>query len=237
MRRQATNSRFWVPRHGTAVDQAAPITVAILRRMLEVAPRGLAGTRDRALLLIGFAGALRRSEIAALEAEALEQVHEGLVLTVTRSKTDQEGAGRQVGIPYGSNRRHVPCVHSTPGCKRPASPRARSSCPSIYDGVASLTAADLFGGEQADGGVLLHGVELLEDGEVAGRTGGSGWRMSQLASSCSPCSAISVSDNGVGADALVLGRAVGIGLDAEPSELTTSVRMASIVIPTSAPSS
>ncbi len=94
--------------HGTAVDQAAPITVAVLRRMLEVAPPGLAGTRDRALLLIGFAGALRRSEIAALEAEALGEVDEGLVLTITRSKTDQEGAGRQVGIPYGSNRATCP---------------------------------------------------------------------------------------------------------------------------------
>ena len=89
--------------HGAGVDQAAPITVAILRRMLEVAPPGLAGTRDRALLLVGFAGALRRSEIVALEAENLQEVDEGLVVTVAKSKTDQEGAGRPIGIPYGSN--------------------------------------------------------------------------------------------------------------------------------------
>jgi integrase len=94
--------------HGTAVDQAAPITVAILRRMLEVAPPGLAGTRDQALLLTGFAGALRRSEIVALRGEDLAEVDEGLVVTITRSKGDQEGAGRQIGIPYGSNRLTCP---------------------------------------------------------------------------------------------------------------------------------
>ncbi|HEV2811065.1 MAG TPA: site-specific integrase [Acidimicrobiales bacterium] len=89
--------------HGAGVDQAAPITVAILRRMLEVAPPGLSGTRDRALLLVGFAGALRRSEIVALAAENLQEVDEGLVVTVAKSKTDQEGTGRPIGIPYGSN--------------------------------------------------------------------------------------------------------------------------------------
>ncbi|MBW3614001.1 MAG: site-specific integrase [Actinobacteria bacterium] len=43
-----------------------------------------------------------------MAAEALEEVDEGLVLTIIRSKTDQEGAGRQVGIPYGSNRETCP---------------------------------------------------------------------------------------------------------------------------------
>lgn len=88
---------------GTAVDQSAPITVAILRRMLKVAPPGLRGTRDRALLLIGFAGALRRSEITGLEMASLREVDEGLVLTVAKSKGDQEAGGRPIGIPYGSD--------------------------------------------------------------------------------------------------------------------------------------
>lgn len=88
---------------GTAVDQAAPVTVAILRRMLTAAPPGLRGTRDRALLLIGFAGALRRSEITGLEMASLRKVDEGLVLTVAKSKGDQEAGGRPVGIPYGSD--------------------------------------------------------------------------------------------------------------------------------------
>src|SRR5207248_19441 len=89
--------------HGTAEDQAVPITVALLRRMLAALPPGASGTRDAALLLVGFAGALRRSELVALDVADLEERHEGLVITLRRSKTDQEGVGRPVGIPYGSN--------------------------------------------------------------------------------------------------------------------------------------
>lgn len=51
--------------HGTAPDQAAPLTVSLLRMVIDKLPRGLGGTRDRALLLVGFAGALRRSELVA----------------------------------------------------------------------------------------------------------------------------------------------------------------------------
>jgi hypothetical protein len=50
------------------------------------------------LLLIGFAGAFRRSELVALNVEDLQEVPEGLRLTLRRSKTDQEGAGRVVAI-------------------------------------------------------------------------------------------------------------------------------------------
>lgn len=48
--------------HGTAVNGAAPLTVGLLRRVVDALPDGLAGLRDRVLLLIGFAGAFRRSE-------------------------------------------------------------------------------------------------------------------------------------------------------------------------------
>src|SRR5581483_10140156 len=64
---------------------------------------GPLGTRDRALLLVGFAGALRRSELVSLDVTDLEHRDEGLVVMIRRSKTDQEGAGRPVGLPYGSN--------------------------------------------------------------------------------------------------------------------------------------
>ena len=57
--------------------------------------------RDRALLLIGFAGAFRRSELVAINCSDLERVPQGVIVTVTRSKTDQAGKGRKVGIPYG----------------------------------------------------------------------------------------------------------------------------------------
>jgi integrase len=89
--------------HGTASDGAAPLTVALLCRVAEALPDGLAGVRDRTLLLVGFAGALRRSELVGLDVEDVEERHDGLVVRIRRSKTDPEGAGRLVGIPYGSN--------------------------------------------------------------------------------------------------------------------------------------
>jgi site-specific recombinase XerD len=61
----------------------------------------LAGIRDRALLLVGFAGALRRSELAALEFSDLRFEPDGLVVRLRRSKGDQEGAGVEVSIPLG----------------------------------------------------------------------------------------------------------------------------------------
>jgi integrase len=57
--------------------------------------------RDRTLLLIGFAGGLRRSELAAINLIDFERVREGIILTIRRSKTDQDGMGRKIGIPFG----------------------------------------------------------------------------------------------------------------------------------------
>lgn len=87
---------------GTAPDQKAPILTTDLRRMVSGLPDTLAGARDRALLVLGFAGALRRSELVGLDVEDVDDRSDGLVITVVRSKTDQEGAGRKIGIPYGS---------------------------------------------------------------------------------------------------------------------------------------
>ncbi len=89
--------------HGVAVSPKTPILVEDLRRMLLQAPPHLLGLRDRALLLIGFAGAFCRSELVSLDVEDATFTREGLTLTLRRSKTDQEGAGRKVGIPYGSH--------------------------------------------------------------------------------------------------------------------------------------
>ena len=88
---------------GTSQHQVAPILIGPLRQMIEACPDGAAGHRDRAILLLGFAGAFRRAELASLRLEDLEWRSEGLVVTLRRSKTDQEGEGRRVGIPYGSD--------------------------------------------------------------------------------------------------------------------------------------
>jgi integrase len=61
--------------------------------------------RDKALLLIGFAGAFRRSELVALRFEDITPYDNGLELLIRRSKTDQEGAGRTVFIPYARGSR------------------------------------------------------------------------------------------------------------------------------------
>jgi integrase len=59
--------------------------------------------RDRALILIGFAGALRRSELVALDFDDVQEDADGLVLAIRRSKTDQEAEGEIRGLPYGSH--------------------------------------------------------------------------------------------------------------------------------------
>ena len=71
--------------------------------MVDATGAGLIGTRDRAVILLGFAGAFRRSEIVGLDAEDCGFSKDGLTITLRRSKTDQSGAGRKVGVPYGSN--------------------------------------------------------------------------------------------------------------------------------------
>jgi site-specific recombinase XerD len=80
-----------------------PVIVEELRRIVEVLPDNLLGVRDRAILLLGFAGAFRRSELVQLDYDAVQFTREGLVVKIRRSKTDQEGEGQRIGIPYGSN--------------------------------------------------------------------------------------------------------------------------------------
>lgn len=83
---------------GTAQRRVAAATTPLLRTMLSTCEDTLLGRRDRALLLLGFAAALRRSELVALTVEDLTSVPEGLRVHLRRSKTDQEGAGETIGV-------------------------------------------------------------------------------------------------------------------------------------------
>ena len=94
---------------GVAQREAKPLLREDLFRVLDAMGEGVKDARDRALLLIGFAGGFRRSEIVALNCDDVERVRQGLIVTLRRSKTDQEGAGRKVGIPLGRTR-HCPVL-------------------------------------------------------------------------------------------------------------------------------
>lgn len=89
--------------HGSAPrTQAHPLSTDELRRIIDCIDReSLRGKRDTALILLGFAGALRRSELANLSVRDLAFRTDGVVLTLRRSKGDQEGKGVVVGILRG----------------------------------------------------------------------------------------------------------------------------------------
>ena len=88
--------------HGVAPLQKAPALIADVRAMVESVDSGLLGARDRALILLGFSGAFRRSELTSLNLEDCQFSRDGLTINLRRSKTDQDGLGRLVGVPYGS---------------------------------------------------------------------------------------------------------------------------------------
>ena len=83
-----------------------------MKIQLALCPATLAGHRDRALLALGFAGALRRSELVALEVADLTEVPDGLRVRIRRSKTDQEGEGAEIAIPRGYRLRPVEAVQA-----------------------------------------------------------------------------------------------------------------------------
>jgi len=89
--------------HGTAAKQKAALLTDDLRLILRTLSTSLTGTRNRALLLVGFAGAFRRSELVGIDVSDLKFEQAGLLITLRRSKTDQEGQGRHIAIPAGQN--------------------------------------------------------------------------------------------------------------------------------------
>jgi site-specific recombinase XerD len=88
---------------GTAAVQKAAALTDDIKAMVAMTDGGLIGARDRAMILLGFAGAFRRSELIGLDVADCDFGKDGLTITLRRSKTDQDGQGRKIGIPYGSN--------------------------------------------------------------------------------------------------------------------------------------
>ena len=93
---------------GVAQTRKKPLTRERIVKLLNALEGPIAGARDKALLLIGFAGSLRRSELAGIRVKDLTRHKKGMTIHIPRSKTDQEGEGREVEIPFGLYDRTCP---------------------------------------------------------------------------------------------------------------------------------
>ncbi len=92
---------------GVKQRQAQALLRADLFALLDLLGDRTKDHRDRAMLLLGWACALRRSELVALDVEDIEFTSQGVLVTIRRSKTDQEGRGREIAVPFGRTR-HCP---------------------------------------------------------------------------------------------------------------------------------
>ena len=99
---------------GTAPAKKAVATADVVGRMLnaETWPSGLRGLRDRALVLLAFAGAMRRSEVCALEVRDLIETADGFRVLIRHSKGDQQSAGQEIAVPRGTKLRPVEAVRA-----------------------------------------------------------------------------------------------------------------------------
>lgn len=88
---------------GTHQEGKSPVLTVDIAAMLATAPDNLLGKRNRAMILLGYASAIRRSELVAIDVEDLVFTADGVRLTIRKSKTDQEGAGQVIGIAHGGS--------------------------------------------------------------------------------------------------------------------------------------
>lgn len=95
---------------GTAQTRKRPLTLERIVKVLGTLEGPIAAARDKVLLLIGFAGAMRRSELAAMRVEDLNWHKRGLTIKIPKSKTDQTSQGREIEIQWGANDRTCPLL-------------------------------------------------------------------------------------------------------------------------------
>lgn len=100
---------------GTAPAQKAPTLTDVIRAMVDATDAGLIGARDRALILLGFAGAFRRSELVGLDVEDCAFGGDGLTVTLRRSKIDQVAEGRRIVSLTDRTRKLAPSATSNIG--------------------------------------------------------------------------------------------------------------------------
>ena len=104
---------------GTAPRRVKALREGHVRAMIAQCPDSVIGTRDAALLALGFAAALRRSELCALRVDDLtiippgrEQHSSRMLLLIRRSKTDQNGKGQTIAVPEGKSIKPIDCVQA-----------------------------------------------------------------------------------------------------------------------------
>ena len=98
--------------HGSTVSKKEAATLDIIRDTVRALSKrtGLKALRDRAVILLGFAAALRRSEISAIDCGHVRFTADGLILVLPRRKTDQEGVGTEIGVPFGKDPLYCPVL-------------------------------------------------------------------------------------------------------------------------------
>ena len=167
--------------NGVAQDKKAPATAERIAAMITHCPDTLIGLRDKALLLIGFAGAFRRSELVALTVNDIERTPEGIKITIRKSKTDQEGQGELIAIPNGTKFRVVDVLMNwlqtaniTEGAlfrsikkggaiqNTGLTPKSVANIVKQYAGLAGLTIGD-FSGHSLRAGFITSGAESGAD--------------------------------------------------------------------------
>jgi len=93
---------------GTKSNPVKPLLVDDIRKLVDVIPGDVRGDRDKALLLVGFTGAFRRSELVAIDLRHMIFSDKGLLVLIPKSKTDQEAQGQHVAIPFAGDERYCP---------------------------------------------------------------------------------------------------------------------------------
>jgi site-specific recombinase XerC len=109
------------------VKKEAAVDAQIKKMVDTCDPATYQGQRDRALLLLGFAGAMRRSELVALDVAHLKLSDDGFVVTIAKSKTDQEGQEQTIAIARVPDSPYCRCRRCSIGWPRPASSKRRCS--------------------------------------------------------------------------------------------------------------
>jgi integrase len=144
-----TPSAAYSGKLGVTQKEKDPLLVTDVRRLVAACPSHLLGLRDRALVLVGLAGAFWRSELATIEVRNLVFSESGVAITLAHSKTDQEGAGCEVAVPFGEHAEACPVSVMRAWLK-----------------AAGITAGAVFRCVDRHGHTLPHGLHLDSIGPI-----------------------------------------------------------------------